>query len=307
MFWKKRATSGGRLTLHIGIHRTGTTGLQRGLAANRDRLAAQGKCYPFAGTNHQDIAWALHRGKLDGKGLGKQLEPYAGQGHIIMSGEDFCIHRELGWLAPLKAVYDVEAVVYLRRQDHWLMSWYNQHVKWPFSRRHAVMTPKEFLGCLDEFYWLDFEKMLALWEAALGREKVHVRVIEKGQVTDAIGDFLAITGIDGSKLKLEMTLQNDSRRNARYQKPAEGRDHRIPAGCRKNGRVQRQDTLHRRREAADPRPLQRLERCGRAALVRSGRTFSRRPARRQRSLRRGYAGCTRQLRRIDAACHRRAR
>lgn len=210
MFWKKRATPGGRLTLHIGIHRTGTTGLQRGLAANRDRLAAQGKCYPFKGTNHQDIAWALHRGKLDGKGLAKQLEPHAGEGHIILSGEDFCIHRELGWIAPLKAVYDVEAVVYLRRQDHWLMSWYNQHVKWPFSRRHSVMTPKEFLGCLDEFYWLDFDKMLALWEAALGREKMHVRVIEKGQVTDAIGDFLALTGVDGSRLKLEMTLQNDS-------------------------------------------------------------------------------------------------
>ena len=39
MFWKKRATQGGRLTLHIGIHRTGTTGLQRGLAAAAAVLA----------------------------------------------------------------------------------------------------------------------------------------------------------------------------------------------------------------------------------------------------------------------------
>ncbi|MBX9459238.1 MAG: hypothetical protein KL863_26115 [Rhizobium sp.] len=210
MFWKKRATTGGRLTLHIGIHRTGTTGLQRGLAANRDRLKAQGKCYAFQGTNHQDIAWALHRGKMSGKDLVRKLEAHAGERHIILSGEDFCIHRDLGWLAPLKAVYDVEAIVYLRRQDHWLMSWYNQHVKWPFSKRHSVMTPREFLGCLDEFYWLDFDSMLGLWDGALGRDKVQVRIIEKGQVTDAIGDFFALTGIDGSTLEMTDALQNDS-------------------------------------------------------------------------------------------------
>lgn len=211
MFWrKKRAKAGGRLTLHIGIHRTGTTGLQRALAANRQELSAQGKCYPFEETNHQKIAWALHRGKLGGKGLVKQLMPVLDAEHIILSGEDFCIHRDLGWVAALREIRDVEAIVYLRRQDHWIMSWYNQHVKWPFSRRHSTMTPTEFLGCIDEFHWLDFDKMLSLWEGALGRDKVHVRVIEKAQVTDAIGDFFALTGIDGSRLRLDEALQNDS-------------------------------------------------------------------------------------------------
>ena len=210
MFWKKRARTGTRLTLHIGIHRTGTTGLQRGLAANRDRLEKLGKCYPFKGTNHQDIAWAIHRGEMSGKALVARLEPYAGAGHIILSGEDFCIHKDLDWLTPLKEIYEVDAVVYLRRQDHWLMSWYNQHVKWPFSRRHSVMTPREFLGCLDEFHWLDFERMLGLWEQALGRDRVAVRVIEKGQVEDTIGDFLTHFGIDRKALKFDETAQNDS-------------------------------------------------------------------------------------------------
>jgi hypothetical protein len=211
MFWKtKRAKTGTRLTLHIGIHRTGTTGLQRGLAANRDRLLKLGKCYPFKDTNHQDIAWGLHRGKLTGKDLVRKLEPYADKGHIILSGEDFCIHRNLDWLGPLREVYDVDAIVYLRRQDHWLMSWYNQHIKWPFSRRHSVMTPKEFLDCLDEFHWLDFARMLGLWEQALGRDKVTVRIIEKGQVEDAIGDFLGHVGIDAKTLAFDASAQNDS-------------------------------------------------------------------------------------------------
>jgi hypothetical protein len=211
MFWKtRRAKTGTRLTLHIGIHRTGTTGLQRALAANRERLPALGKCYPFKETNHQDIAWAIHRGKMTGKDLVKKLERYADKGHIILSGEDFCIHRNLDWLAPLREVYDVDAIVYLRRQDHWLMSWYNQHIKWPFSRRHSVMTPGEFLACLDEFYWLDFEHMLGLWEQALGREKVTLRIIEKGQVEDAIGDFLDHVGIDAKTLAFDASAQNDS-------------------------------------------------------------------------------------------------
>jgi len=211
MFWKtKRAKTDTRLTLHIGIHRTGTTGLQRGLAANRDRLSALGKCYPLKGTNHQDIAWGLHRGKMTAKDLVRTLEPYANKGHIILSGEDFCIHRNLDWLAPLKEIYDIDAIIYLRRQDHWLMSWYNQHVKWPFSRKHSVMTPREFLECLDEFHWLDFECMLGLWERALGREKVAVRIIEKGQVEDAIGDFLGHAGIDRNALKFDASAQNDS-------------------------------------------------------------------------------------------------
>lgn len=211
MFWKtRRAKTGTRLTLHIGIHRTGTTGLQRGLAANRDRLMALGKCYPFKDTNHQDIAWGLHRGKISGKDLVKKLQPYGAEEHIILSGEDFCIHRNLDWLAPLREVYDIDAIVYLRRQDHWLMSWYNQHIKWPFSRKHSVMTPQEFLGCLDEFHWLDFERMLGLWEKALGREKVTVRIIEKGQVEDAIGDFLSYAGIDAKALAFDASAQNDS-------------------------------------------------------------------------------------------------
>lgn len=211
VFWKKkRETQGGRLTFHIGIHRTGTTGLQRALAANRERLRTQGKCYAFQGTNHQEFAWALHRGKMSGSDLAHKLEAHAGERHIILSGEDFCIHRDLAWLAPLREIYDVDAVVYLRRQDHWVMSWYNQHLKWPFSKRHSTMTPQEFLGCLKEFYWLDFDRTLGLWAGALGKEKLQVRVVEKGQVTDAISDFMSTMDIDTSHFEMAEALQNDS-------------------------------------------------------------------------------------------------
>jgi hypothetical protein len=201
---------GGRLTLHIGIQRTGTTGLQRALAANRDRLATFGICYPFEKTNHQTIAWRLRRGTMTGAKLAKKLGPYSRFGHIILSGEDFCTHTELDWIEPLRQIYDVDAIVYLRRQDHWLMSWYNQHVKWPFSRRHSIMSPQEFLGAIGEFPWLDFDRMLDPWEEALGRDRVTVRVVEPGQVTDTTSDFLDHLGIDRSALQIDHSLNNDS-------------------------------------------------------------------------------------------------
>jgi hypothetical protein len=199
-----------RLTFHIGIHRTGTTGLQRNLANNREKLYGLGVAYPFRTNNHQEIAWAIHRGELAGWGLRDRLEPFRDYGHIILSGEDFCIHKSLDWLGDLKDHYEIDAVIYLRRQDHWLMSWYNQHVKWPFSRRHSKMNPQQFLACLPEFYWLDFDHTVGLWEAALGTDKIAVRVVEKGQVSDVVSDFFALMGIATDKIDFDNATHNDS-------------------------------------------------------------------------------------------------
>lgn len=199
-----------KLTLHIGIHRTGTTGLQRNLANNRDKLYQMGVAYPFHNNNHQEIAWQLYRGELSGSTLRERLEPFEKYRQIILSGEDFCIHKSLDWLDALKQSHDVEAIIYLRRQDHWVMSWYNQHIKWPFSRRHSTMTPAEFMDCLHEFHWIDLDRTVSRWEAALGADKVKVRVIEKGQVTDAVADFFSLVGIPLAELEQDNSTHNDS-------------------------------------------------------------------------------------------------
>jgi hypothetical protein len=199
-----------KLTIHLGIHRTGTTGLQRNLSDNRERLMSIGYAYPGDKNNHQEMAWGIHRGDVTGDDVLATLKPYNKYGHIILSGEDFCIHRSLDWIAPLKKNYEVDAIVYLRRQDHWLMSWYNQHVKWPFSRRHSTMTPTQFLECLEEFYWLDFDTLVNRWAAAVGKDKLHVRLIEKGQVRDSVIDCLNLVGLQPSFLTLNQASQNDS-------------------------------------------------------------------------------------------------
>jgi hypothetical protein len=198
-----------KLLIHAGIHRTGTTSLQRVLSRNRDALAAQGVAYPGEGPNHQPLAWELVRGQSGAREVLALVEG-AGAERVVLSGEDFAIHQDLGWLAPVAARHEVGVVLYLRRQDHWVNSWYNQHVKWPFDRVKSRMDPQAFLATLEDFHWLDYERLLGRWSKALGEGRVTVAVLEKGQVEDATADFLARAGIDPAGLDLDAERMNDS-------------------------------------------------------------------------------------------------
>jgi hypothetical protein len=201
-----------RLVVHAGIHRTGSTSLQRTLAGNRTALAAQGVAYPGEEANHQPLAWSLHRRQSGAREVLALVAAAraAGAGRVILSGEDFAIHQDLGWLAAVAAQVETRAVFYLRRQDHWLMSWYNQHVKWPFDARKSRMDPQAFLATLEDFHWLDYERLLGRWSAVLGEAGLGVAVLEQGQVEDATADFLARAGIDSAGLDLDTERVNDS-------------------------------------------------------------------------------------------------
>ena len=198
-----------QLVIHAGIHRTGTTSLQRTLARNRGALLARGVAYPGEAPNHQPLAWELVRGRSGAREVLALVEA-AGAPRVVLSGEDFAIHEDLGWLAPVAKRHDVRAVFYLRRQDHWLMSWYNQHVKWPFDPVKSRLDPQAFLAAIDDFHWLDYARLLGRWSAALGEGRVAAAVLEKGQVEDVTPDFLARLGIDAAGLELDAERTNDS-------------------------------------------------------------------------------------------------
>lgn len=186
-----------RLVIHGGIHRTGTTTLQRFLATNRDFLLKQDILYPFDTVNHQRIAWGLISGRLSGSDVVEQLLAAIGDSKptkVVLSGEDFCAHTDLSWLEPVRQEFDVRAHFYLRRQDLWLMSWYNQHIKWPFDRRKSHMTAEEFLQTLEEYHWLDFYRLSNNWVSALGRGNVQLHIFEDG--TNVVNDFCRELEID---------------------------------------------------------------------------------------------------------------
>jgi len=194
------------------MHRTGTTNLQIFLEGNRRALARGGVVYPGEARNHQTLAWAINRGDAGGADALKLIRRAAGwRGKAaILSAEDFFIHRDLTWVREVAGKHDVSVRVYLRRQDDWLNSWYNQHVKWPFSRVKSRMSPAEFLDAIEDFWWLDYEATLGRWAEALGEDKVSVAVVERGGLADVTEDFIAHAGLTMPGLARGEDRSNDS-------------------------------------------------------------------------------------------------
>ncbi len=199
-----------KLLLHAGIHRTGTTSLQGFLTDNREALLRQGVSYPGDTPNHQPLAWSLKRGTGDVEDVRHLVESSGTVGTAVLSAEDFCIQTDLKWLRRLSETFDTHVVFYLRRQDHWIMSWYNQHVKWPFDRHKSQMDKTEFLKHIGDYHWLDYAALLDRWISVLGEANVSAAVVESGQVEDVVGDFLPRLGIPTDDLNMESKRKNDS-------------------------------------------------------------------------------------------------
>lgn len=201
-----------RLIIHAGIHRTGTTTLQYALSSSRDGLRDRGILYPGNDIHHQSYAWSLFERVISGAELRNRLlaEVTPQVSTVVLSGEDFCIHDNLEWVRELRRSFDVEVAFYLRRQDLWLASWYNQHVKWPFDERKSELSPQEFVRTLNEYHWLDYERLLKRWENAVGFNNVHVGVIERGQTGDVVADFARILCLAEGDLAADRARENDS-------------------------------------------------------------------------------------------------
>ena len=86
-----------RVLLHAGLHKTGTTALQRFLASATDALRARGALYPMAGRGssdgHHNIAWQLAGDRRFRSSAGAlddlALEISSFSGDAILSSEDF--------------------------------------------------------------------------------------------------------------------------------------------------------------------------------------------------------------------------
>ncbi len=181
-----------KLLLHMGVHRTGTTYLQDTLAHNRPRLKEAGICYPraFDRSLGNGVAWKLMDGRLSTKEfIEKVQQECEGCERIIVSDEDFSQMRDTAWLKKLAGHFDIEVFVYLRRQDIWLESWYNQHVRWPWVKKFSTATPEQFLKHLDDFYWIDYAKLLGRIASVVPKERIHVEVVDILGVNNTTRDF----------------------------------------------------------------------------------------------------------------------
>jgi hypothetical protein len=209
-----------KLHLHIGCEKTGTTSVQRFLRANRELLAQNAILYPHAPGEENQMALAVAAqsefGPLRKKifqlrswpeveefrvklrdGLRSELEarPYD---RVFMSGEHcssrLVTHEEVAWLRDFLHEFfdDMTIVVYIRRQDDFLLSTYSTDVKG--GAVHPLRVPDGDLAQRRYNYW----ELLSRWADVFGRERIICRKYERGSLKggDIIQDFLDAIGLD---------------------------------------------------------------------------------------------------------------
>ena len=186
--------------LHIGIHKTGTTTIQYCMLHNRDWLAQQGYLYPkscFRYHGHHYLVRHLRaphliqepQNTLDAICAEITLSPHP---NVIISTEGLSLlPKENIRILKEQLPGNVSVIVYLRRQDLWLQSFWAQQIK-------NGRDPGDFESWVDERdvrlvvdSRLRYHDLLDQWETIFGREAIQVGIFDDRFAGDnLVEDFL---------------------------------------------------------------------------------------------------------------------
>lgn len=228
-----------KLTLHIGTEKTGSTSIQRTLAARRDDLLAHGILYPrlFGSENHTELAVAAMgprpqdtlqiqeaaRTGLDHaayaaavtRRLAEEIDA-AGVSHLLLSNEH--CHGRLNDPDSIRRILDVvgrpidvaEIVVYLRRQDRMAISMHS-------TRLHngglGEMLPR--FAAPSAYY--DFNLLMSNYAGVFGADAIRPRLFERDRLVggDVVSDLFALLDL-GPPPAMGMANRSLSRQQARF-------------------------------------------------------------------------------------------
>lgn len=207
------------LYVHIGTPKTGSTAIRKFCWENREVFRKSGYNFPdmrevcpgiTVGRNGYfliDVSDGPGHAESEGKNryrtgmdiVGKLFDTYD---NIILSDEHIyrSTHkvRETLW-EELKEDgnrygFQVKIIVYLRRQDSYVESFWKQNVK----RRRIVTTWDEYVSRLPQSFQLDYYEKLESIAAVLGKENVIVRRFQRGTFFGGsiYADFLHAVGLE---------------------------------------------------------------------------------------------------------------
>jgi len=186
--------------LHVGLHKTGTTSLQKFLSDNQRLLSKRGVFRLSTGLppnsdrswGHHDLAWSLREGDPHGLWRAARREADAHK-TVLVTSEEFSFIRNAGRYSPVLDAFQgwqIRVICYLRRQDQFLESLYNYHVK-------ALGETAPIMSFANKIYArLDYKKYLDCLSQTFGPEALSVRVYEQtGLRGDIFDDFLSAIGL----------------------------------------------------------------------------------------------------------------
>lgn len=246
------------LYLHIGTPKTGTSTIQYFCRKNEDYLLRHGLCYPdlgfrFPGIGQNRNAHFLSHKIYDAQknrlpeeetkereaGFKKLEKLFSRQDRVVISDEHLWNEKEIDGMRlqdirerMAKAGVAVKVIVYLRRQEQVIQSYWAQQVKEGMQLSFSQYIQQEKY----RYFQLDYQKRLQVFAHALDRENIIVRCYEKGQYQGAektiLSDFLHIFDIPLShECKDSDVLQNTSLRGIYLE--AKRLLNRNPAFCTK--------------------------------------------------------------------------
>lgn len=190
-----------KLFLHVGLPKTATTTIQDYLSKNAAQLAQQGWLYPqtarqyvahhpignFFRSNTLDWALPLDKDKVKTDLLAEVKA--SGCDNVIMSTESLA---SAPWRAAVKkyfSEFEVYIVFFLRRQDRWLESAYQEEQKGGLDD----MSKEAYLE--SRAHWLGHYKILSDWAEVFGSDHVRVAIFEKQANNQSIEQqFMALIG-----------------------------------------------------------------------------------------------------------------
>ena len=170
-----------QIYIHIGLHKTGSTYIQKVLAENRALLRSLDVDYPELGAEflfgHHNVAWSLipnHALQNTEDFTLDQLLNYIDQAvakRLIISSEDFDFLQpdQVSKLRHLLFDYDVKIVMYIRNPMNALYS------HWQESVKHGDIRPFEdyFEQILANPKPLDYCRIADIWATVFGPEAMN--------------------------------------------------------------------------------------------------------------------------------------
>ncbi|UXU80328.1 hypothetical protein GB880_011050 [Paracoccus sp. SMMA_5_TC] len=194
-----------RCILHIGTMKTGTTTVQAWLKQNAGWLAEQGWTYP---------GWPLRHAGL----IGQAIQTLPADGNLVISDEGLwhysgSARSDTAAIAKALEDFDVTVIVYFRRPDHFLESWFKQGTK----NGTGQVDISAFLSGFATSS-TTFRNRLNRFATLFGDDRLIVAPYERAQMQqgDILADFLHRTGLPqppadlGAKEKLRENVSPGS-------------------------------------------------------------------------------------------------
>lgn len=212
--------------LHIGLQKTGTSSIQVMLASSNSNLESIGYTFPplpqseeskssvwtspfrhncVAGS-YADFNSVFEKMNIDESKL-FWTDILEGDLIPILSAEEFSRQNDFSLIAKAMDGFDVEVVVYLRRQDKYIESLYNQ--------RNKILTQREDISCLTEHFlaetdlfhfikasgykkMLNYTDMLHRIQTQLRPANIIIRNFNRDEMIgqDVCVDFCSAIGVD---------------------------------------------------------------------------------------------------------------